>query len=172
MNEEIANELHSRVERDQAVRSVVASSPERLDEMLSCDRENARWLRGVIRRHGWPGISMVGEAAEICAWVLAQHADKEIVFQHQCLQLLIEAADAHEAPVWQVAFLSDRVSMHAGQPQRYATQYRRLQGGWEPLPVEDLSGLRMRRLSLGLEAIDDCSPDAEMCNAGSRVVGQ
>lgn len=145
---EIAAELRRRVEADQRVRQ--ASGPDRLEQLIACDRDNATWLLEVVRRYGWPGIALVGERGGSDAWVLAQHADRAVTFQRECLDLLIEAADADDAPAWQVAYLTDRVLMHRGRAQRYGTQYRSRGGEWELLPIEDRAGLAARRVSLGL----------------------
>ena len=39
------------------------------------------------------------------------------------LQLLRVCADAKRTPLWQAAYLEDRIAMHEGKPQRYGTQW-------------------------------------------------
>jgi hypothetical protein len=43
---------------------------------LWTDRRNTRWLARLVRRDGWPGISVAGADGAHAAWLLAQHADR------------------------------------------------------------------------------------------------
>jgi hypothetical protein len=143
--ETIAEELRRRVERDQRARA--DGEPETI---RANDRENTAWLRSVIRAHGWPGLRLVGDQGGKDAWLLTLHADADLAFQRQALDLLIEAVDGGDAPAWQVAYLVDRVLMHRGRPQRYGTQFHRVGTQWRPLPVEEPERIDERRTRLGL----------------------
>jgi hypothetical protein len=143
--DELTGQLQERFDRDQAARISGDSA-----RIAQSDRENVAWLRAVIRRHGWPGIALVGREGSTQAWLMALHADKALIFQRQCLELLIEAVDQGEAEAWQIAYLTDRVLMHLGEPQRYGTQFRRTADGWEPLPVVEPENIDVRRAALGL----------------------
>jgi hypothetical protein len=159
---ELAKALRWRYERDQEVRG--EGIPERI---RTADRDNIIWLRTVIRKYGWPGISLVGEEAAKYAWLLILHADSAITFQRQCLELLIEAVDQGQAPAWKVAYLTDRVLMHRGLKQRYATQYQRSAlGGWEPLPIENPSEVDSWRANLGLPPLAEAGVHTSPPNSG------
>jgi hypothetical protein len=138
------------VAEDQAARRKWMSSHGETGQMIDCDRENSTWLRGILRDFGWPGVSMVGTDGGVSAWVLAQHADHDPVFQCQCLDLLIEAADMGEAPRWQVAYLTDRVDLKRRRPQRYGTQYRREGSSLVPYPCQEPESLPRRRATMDL----------------------
>ena len=50
-----------------------------------------------------------------------------------------------------LAYLTDRVLMHRGEPQVYGTQYHVSDGVLELWTVRDPAGLDQRRAALGLE---------------------
>jgi hypothetical protein len=143
--ETIAESLRRRVLRDQQARADGVP-----DVIRANDRENTAWLRQVIRQHGWPGLRLVGDQGGKDAWLLALHADADLAFQREALDLLIEAVDQGDAPAWQVAYLADRVLLHRGRPQRYGTQFQRVDGEWQPIRVEDPDAIDRRRTQLGL----------------------
>ncbi len=139
---ELRYELLHRRERDQALRmraskstggNEAQSDPHTLrDELCSEDRDNTGWLRTVVRERGWPGRSMVGDDAARAAWLLAQHADQDPEFQRECLGLLERGVKLGEAEAADLAYLTDRVLLAEGRPQRYGTQFTSEQDGCEP----------------------------------------
>jgi hypothetical protein len=68
--------------------------------------ENTDRLREIVREYGWPGVSLVGEQGSDAAWLLAQHADRQLDFQREVLPLLERAVDAGEAKPAHVAYLT------------------------------------------------------------------
>ena len=139
-------ELLRRVELDQAARKA-----RDVDAMRAADSANLPWLKGVIAAHGWPGQSLVGADGAHAAWLLAQHMDADPAFQRQCLDLLTAAVDAGEATVIELAYLTDRVLLHEGQPQVYGTQLTRdASGQMVPCDLRDPDGLDERRAAVGL----------------------
>src|SRR5207244_6160203 len=87
------------------------------------DADNTAWLKDVVRRHGWPGCSLVGAEAANAAWLLVQHADRDPAFQRECLSLMEAAVAAGDASPADLAYLTDRVLRAEGKPQRYGTQF-------------------------------------------------
>jgi hypothetical protein len=85
--------------------------------------KNAERLNEIIDEHGWPDEQAVGEDGAKAAWLIVQHAIGFPDFQRNCLQLLQRAADKGRIPIWQVAYLEDRIAMHEGRPQQYGTQW-------------------------------------------------
>jgi hypothetical protein len=156
MNHDLAAELHRRAEQDQAARLLAAKTRDGR-EMCRIDAENTAWLKQVITEHGWPGAALVGAQGAEEAWLLAQHADLAPAFQRQALELLKAAVAAGDASPRQLAYLTDRVLVAAGEPQVYGTQYTddpdgsnlRLQ------PVADPDRLDGRRAEMGLEPAAD-----------------
>jgi hypothetical protein len=83
-----------------------------------------------------------------------QHSPSD-AFQRDMLPLLVAAADSGEAAAADVALLTDRVRTHEGKPQMYGTQFRIVDGGLEPFPIEDPAGLDARRRRVGLLPMAD-----------------
>lgn len=104
----------------------------------------------MIRR---PGRRLVDEAGAHAAWLLAQHAPPDL--QEECLPLLRDAVARGDPSPVDLAYLTDRVLVHRGEPQVHGTQYQVRDGVLELWTVRDPSGLDQRRAALGLE------PEAE-----------
>src|SRR5688572_2230196 len=149
MNENLAAEIVRMTDEDQRMRRKVQAVHE---ELSAVDARNTRRLREVIAEIGWPTRSKVGEQAEHLAWLLVQHADRDLSFQRECLALM-EAESADEVCPKHLAYLVDRIRVAEGRPQRYGTQLRMGEQGLEPAPVEDLAGVDARRRGVGLEPI-------------------
>ena len=120
------------------------------------DVANTDRLREIVERFGWPGCSLVGEEGAQHAWLLAQHADKQLDFQRRAPKLLADAVDRGEATQRQLAYLTDRVRMNEGKEQVYGTQLAGVGNGavvaW---PVEDPDELDGRRAAVGLEPFSE-----------------
>ncbi|QEH31622.1 hypothetical protein OJF2_00870 [Aquisphaera giovannonii] len=175
----LRDELHARVKEDQAARfafiefmgkhektvkvvdgkTVFSMSPEESKQFRAlnarlgeADAKNTAWLKEVVRKHGWPGRSLVGEAAAHDAWLLVQHADGDKDFQEECLEKM-KAQPAGEVSLRDVAYLTDRVLTGRGKKQVYGTQTRIEGGKAIPLPVEDEANLDRRRKGCGMEPL-------------------
>jgi len=154
MDEQLRAELLRRVEKDQAARK--ALDP---DAMGEADGENLPWLKAVVAEHSWPGASLVGADGAHAAWLLAQHADADPVFQRQCLDRMTaaveagEAGEAGEATVRELAYLTDRVLLHEGKQQVYGTQMTRRDKRYVPCDLRDPDRVDERRAAVGLEPI-------------------
>lgn len=155
MDEELRAELLARRDEDQRVRMAPAPPPchyrvipGEIAEMMRVDQDNTAWLTELTARRGWPGRTLVGEDGAHAAWLLAQHADPQS--QPAFLGLLRAAVTAGQASAAHLAYLEDRVRKHAGQPQRYGTQFIHDQQGLRPWTIEDPDNLDQRRASAGL----------------------
>jgi hypothetical protein len=147
-------ELARRVERDQdARRALMAGGAIDLaaaHELEAIDAENTAWMKELVARHGWPTLAEVGPKASGEAWLLVQHADRDVEFQEHCLALLEAAAPRGEAEKKHLAYLHDRVAMHRGRPQRYGTQFTQRDGQLEPYTLEDPARVDEWRAEMGL----------------------
>lgn len=111
---ELHDELMAMFDRDQAGRT---GGPDDEGDPARTER-----LKEIVAEHGWPGFDLVGEDGEDAAWTIAQHSDLDPEFQQCALALLeIAVADDQGSP-GNLAYLSDRVAVTAGEPQRYGTQ--------------------------------------------------
>jgi hypothetical protein len=140
---------------DQEARRGWRDEPDRAVQVKELDREHTERMREVIDLHGWPGRSVGGKAGSQAAWLLVQHADHDPEFQRRCLGLVEEAAGRGEADPRHLAFLTDRVLIHEGRPQRFGTQVRMEEGRLVPIPIEDPEDVDERRRSVGLGPIED-----------------
>ncbi len=163
---ELRRELLERMERDQAIRkSLINKSgeagkeafnadPGTIGEMMKVDRENREWLAEQIEQAGWPGKSKVGKDGAHAAWLLVQHADQDRQFQQRCLDLMQEAGSEEVSGV-DIAYLTDRVLVGQGKPQRYGTQVGMVDGQPKVNECEDPDNLDARRAELGMGPISE-----------------
>ncbi|MEO7456576.1 MAG: DUF6624 domain-containing protein [Gemmatimonadaceae bacterium] len=160
----LQRQLLERGQLDQSVRKMVMSpgatvgsvimiDSAQAERIRSTDGENRAWLKELIGRRGWPTRSAVGAEAAHAAFLLVQHADRDTAFQRQALEQMSAAARAGEADLRDVAYLTDRVLVHAGKPQRYATQIRVVDGAPSVQPLEDSANVDARRHEMGLEPL-------------------
>jgi hypothetical protein len=124
-------------------------------EWQRVDSDNTLWLGDLLATRGWPGRTLAGEDGAEAAWLLAQHADLAPDLQRAFLDALCDAVAQGEASPAHLAYLEDRVRVHAGQPQLYGTQFTVNGGTFEPCPIEDPARLDERRAAAGLEPFAD-----------------
>jgi hypothetical protein len=124
-----------------------------LRSIADIDRKNTARLKEIVDKHGWPGKNSVGDDGAHAAWLLVQHADRDRAFQKKCLTLLEQAVKAHEASPTDLAYLTDRVLVGENKKQIYGTQFRMVDGKWEPNPIEDEKNVDRRRKEVGLPSM-------------------
>ncbi len=153
---DLRDELLRRRDADQEARlSVPRGVPGALETTMRIDDENAVWLREVVAKIGWPERSLVGDDGAHAAWLLAQHADRDPALQKRCLTLLEQAVAASEADPRDLAFLTDRVRLAAGQNQIYGTQMTPQDGRFAACRLADPETVDERRASVGLEPLNE-----------------
>ena len=157
---DLREELLRRAQLDQTARRGATSGEQALQTAVAVDDDNARWLKRVVRRVGWPVRSMVGEDGAHAAWLLAQHADRCPRLQRRCLTLLQQAGADGEASGADVAHLTDRVCLANGKPQVYGTQLVARDGRFVPLRLRDPETVDQRRAAVGLEPLQASSKPA------------
>lgn len=154
----LARALLERGRVDQAIRDTLVKrlqAGESFDStfaarMVAVDSANTTWLKGVVERRGWPGRSLVGAEASSAAFLIVQHAVHDSAFQARALALMERGVAAGEVAGSDVAMLGDRVAVHRGQPQRYGTQAKFLDGRMVLEPIADSEHVDQRRAALGL----------------------
>ena len=124
-------------------------------EMARLDGIATDWLKQVVEQQGWPTISEVGAAGASNAWLLAQHADHDPLFQLKVLQLMEPLVGQGEADGRNFAYLYDRVMLKLAGAQRYGTQMHCPAGAFEPQPLELPDDIDQLRADVGLEPIED-----------------
>jgi hypothetical protein len=121
--------------------------------MEEVHRDNARQLRELIDQVGWPNERLAGAQGAEAAWLVAQHAIAEPDFMRACRKLIESEVDAGSVPMWQLAYLDDRIRVSEGRLQRFGTQFEVTPDGAKLCPVEDPGTLDERRLKAGLSTL-------------------
>ncbi|MFD7300537.1 DUF6624 domain-containing protein [Streptomyces pharetrae] len=128
--------------------------------------ERLRWRR-ITARHGgrldeimdevgWPTAELVGEEAARAAWLVAQHADRQLDVQRRALRLLEAAVAEGRAGARELAFLKDRTLVNEGREQIYGTQIAgvREDGSPVPWPCAEPERVDELRAGVGIEPFD------------------
>lgn len=154
MNQQLLNELLALKQRDADTRSRLLSEGrlygDYAPEMQKIHRENANELDRITSKYGWPGISLVGLEGCRAAWLIAQHSICTPALQKKFLALLVDAAEHGNAPIKQVALLTDRIRFNENKPQMYGTVLDWNEKGELSCEVEDPANLDARRKAVGL----------------------
>jgi hypothetical protein len=152
-------ELVRRGALDQAIRDTFVASIRlgRPDSavgmrMLAIDSANTTWLRSATAARGWPRRSVVGDDAAEAAFLIVQHSPSH-GFQEEILKTLQPLATAGEVSGQDIALLTDRIAVDAGQPQIYGTQATIQDGRVVLSPIVDSAQVDTRRARLGLPAL-------------------
>ncbi len=155
---EIAVEITTMYDADQAMRkrweeyNELPEWPEEPEEDKNLDERNTTRMKEIVEQIGWPTISKVGKKASGDAWLLVQHADKDIEFQRYCLELM-KIEQAGEVALRDIAYLEDRVRINSGQPQLYGTQFRWTEDNKPIQDIEDRENVDQRRAKMGLRTL-------------------
>lgn len=114
------------------------------------DADNVDWIKREVRTRGWFEISRYGREAEKDAWLLAQHADDDVIFQTEILTRLDTLRTKGETDPKNYAYLYDRVATNTGHPQRYGTQGGCRNGKRFTFPLEDPARVDHLRAEVGM----------------------
>ncbi|MFI1741626.1 DUF6624 domain-containing protein [Streptomyces sioyaensis] len=128
-------------------------------EQLAWRRLTARHgdrLGKIMDEYGWPAAELVGEEAARAAWLIAQHADRQLDVQRRALQLMQQAVSAGSASPRELAFLRDRTLVNDGRKQVYGTQIAGVKDGAPvPWPCEEPERMDEPRAEVGIEPFDE-----------------
>ena len=149
--------------RDELLQLLEEDQAERLEGAdFGGDGPRTERLAEIIDEHGWPGYSLVGEEAEDAAWAIAQHSDLDPDFQRLALTYLAAAVEAGDASPGNLAYLTDRIAVAAGDPQTYGTQVMCGEDGPEPVtPLEDEASVDERRADASLPPLAEYYTEME-----------
>ncbi|MER5355452.1 DUF6624 domain-containing protein [Kitasatospora sp. NPDC002551] len=123
-------------------------------EQLAWRRLTARHadrLGEIMDAHGWPTADRFGADAARAAWLIAQHADRQLDVQRRALRLMEQAVSTGAADPRDLAFLRDRTLVNEGREQIHGTQIAGVRDGAPvPWPCEDPEHLDERRAEVGI----------------------
>ncbi|MGI5199063.1 DUF6624 domain-containing protein [Streptomyces sp. CA-288835] len=113
-------------------------------------------LGEIMEEYGWPTEELVGEEAARAAWLIAQHADRQLEVQRRALQLMEQAVAAGSGSPRELAFLRDRTLVNEGRKQIYGTQIAGVKDGAPvPWPCEEPERMDELRAEVGIEPFDE-----------------
>ncbi|MYT27267.1 MULTISPECIES: DUF6624 domain-containing protein [unclassified Streptomyces] len=113
-------------------------------------------LTEILDAHGWPTADRFGADAARAAWLIAQHADRQLDVQRRALSLLERAVTDGLASPRDLAFLQDRTRVNDGREQLYGTQIAGVRNGAPiPWPCQDPESMDQRRAEVGIPPFDD-----------------
>ncbi len=147
----VARELKEMVDIDQDMRER-SQTDDYWDETV--DIKHTERMKEIVAEIGWPTVSKVGPEGANNAWLLVQHADHDVDFQEQCLQLMKEASPG-EVDVINIAYLTDRLSVNRGRGQLYGTQFTQEDGKHIPQTIEDEANVDARRAEVGMGPLSE-----------------
>lgn len=152
-NKKLEKEILQMAQIDQKIRKVYVKDSSLSKQVEKIDTSNLKKMKKIVKEFGWPTISLVGKKASHLAWLLIQHADKDVDFQEHCLELIIRAGGNNDVSKANIAFLTDRVLVNRGKPQIYGTQfYEDRTGKILPRIISNAETLDERRKEIGLES--------------------
>lgn len=148
-------ELEAMLDLDQRGRGKMAKATEAeraqlWSEQRAIDEANQKRLDEIVAQVGWPAIGEFGKKAARAAFLIVQHAPKEMMKRYY--DRLKQAADAGEMEKQSFALIEDRLRMYEGRPQLYGSQVRSFGGsqGFEFWQIEDEANVDQRRAAMGL----------------------
>jgi hypothetical protein len=137
-------------ERDQKTRSGSDSA----QYMNYIDSINLIFVERMIRRYGWPGLSLFDRAGNTTTFAVIQHADSSV--QQKYYPMLERSVADSESNAFDMALMQDRILIRKGKKQIYGSQVMmNKQGGSEFYPIEDEKNVNVRRAKVGLEPIEE-----------------
>lgn len=115
------------------------------------DAENSARVTAIIDTRGWLGPDTIGDAANICLFLVIQHSD--LATQQKYLPLLRAAVKEKKARRADLALMEDRVALREGHRQIYGSQFRTdpKTGKSYVRPLDDPDHVDERRLKMGLD---------------------
>ena len=117
------------------------------------DKKNQEQAVKLIKEHGWPGISQVGERANNGLFLVMQHAHVDI--QEKYFPLLKVSAEKGESKLSDMALMDDRIRMQRKMKQLYGSQTVTIEGKSYVWPIEDAKNVDERRKSVQLPPLSD-----------------
>lgn len=126
------------------------------DKMAETDSINELKAKAIIKKHGYPGYSLVGESSNNF-WAIVQHCDDDVPFQEHVLALMKKEIAKNNASKRNYAYLTDRILTNKNQKQIYGTQLSRdnKTGKFSAFPLQYPKSVDKLRRKMGLEPLAD-----------------
>jgi hypothetical protein len=122
-------------------------------KMKEIDAANTERLAEIFKRHGFPGVALVGKDGTQAVLIMLAHTPS-LELQKKALPHVEKAARRGEIPMESFASLTDTVLRARGKPQLYGTRFDLVDGKrFVIAPTKDPARLDARRAKLGLAPI-------------------
>ena len=150
----LRDELLKMVASDQEARGVGTGHPRYTAKTAEVDARLTAELKGIVARHGWPTMAMVGFEASNGAMVILTHT-RDHAWQRSMLPKLERLAGEGKIDGSALATVVDKELVSEGKLQRYGTQFKMVDGNTKMamFAVEDPAGLDARRAMVFLMPI-------------------
>lgn len=159
----LKEELLEMMAKDQELRmkTIAGTNPDLLNQIEELDKNHAQRMHEILDQYGWPGIDCVGNKGSNAAWLLIQHADHDLELQKKGHQLFTQAVKNNNGSANDLAYLTDRILINSGKPQKYGTQLQELNGHLVPKPIEDETTVDQLRKEVGMQPLKEYIEFAE-----------
>lgn len=119
------------------------------------DSLNIIQIKNILDSFGWLGTDVIGERGNSTLFLVIQHADLKT--QENYLHMMQNAVKMGNARASDLALLEDRVALLNGKKQIYGSQLIKdtISGKYKFAPIEDPLHVNKRRISVGLEPIEE-----------------
>lgn len=162
-NEELAGELKKMAEVDQVAAYIPQGEHKKMtEEQWSSFKDSVytthqKRLKQIFDKWGFVGFDLAGEEGSRNFWVMVQHSDHSPDFQQEVLEKMKIEVEKGNAIPSDYGLLVDRVRLNTGQKQVFGTQlaYSKETGQAYPRNLEDSLNVNKRRISIGLEPIEE-----------------
>ena len=128
MNHALARKINLMAKRDLSFQKLLWDKVDGADEAAyqKITDKNTKKLKKIIEEHRWPTVSLVGKKASYNAWLIAQHSNNDRAFQRKVKGILIKINKSYPGEVDKahIAYLTDRLLIAQGEPQKFGTQFK------------------------------------------------
>lgn len=125
-------------------------------EMKAIHNSNAKRLNRIIDVIGFPTSEKIGEEASNAAWLIIQHSIGQPDLMKKWAALMEIEVKNGQADKINFAYLTDRIAVFEGNPQRYGTQFDWDENGeMSPAKIDEYDKVNERRKAIGLNSLEE-----------------
>ena len=121
-------------------------------QISQADQNHLHRAKEIFNQYGWLKISQIGKDGQNNLWLIVQHADQDVLFQHAALSAMEKLKDTKEINMENYAFLYDRVQCNLNYKQLYGTQVIWTSSGqasaFRPIITEYMADDRRKKIGL------------------------
>ena len=125
-------------------------------EMSAIHDSNAKELERIMESIGFPTAERLGEEASESAWLIIQHSVGQPDFMKRCAALMAIEVEKGHADKIHFAYLTDRIAVFEGRPQKFGTQFDWDEDGeMSPSELDNYDKVNKRRAAMGLCSLEE-----------------